>query len=327
MIRTLEDRALRSSPVPLVTAAEARMLRLPVGTNAYIRVRPGVYADRKAHAALRPWQRYAVRVHALLLTHPDAILCLESAAVVLGLPMFGEPRDLHIYDPDRSASWRFGDVAVHTSADRRTIEVISGIRTTSLLDTVADLGRVLPPAQALAVVDSSISPVQGGTLHIPLLRELTREQKNRRGRVNLRWLWPAADMRSESPAESVSRAVMEWCGFERPVLQQEFGYEGHTDRTDFFFESCRAVGEADGWGKYTLDAPDAAASKLKDEKRREDRLRRHGHPFARWDLSEAWQVDPLAKALRAAKVPQRHAAHPAFLATLRRRPREKRLPS
>lgn len=316
----LADRAVTASPLPLIRSEEARMLGIRLPRSAH-RVRAGVYADRAAYEALKPWERYAVRVHAFVLQHPNAVLALESAALIHGLPTFGEARDVHVYDPERSASRRFGDVAVHTSADPRDVTVVDGIPVTGLIDTVVDLVRVLPPAQGLAVADAAISPAQGGEVALPDLSARSASQRSSRGRARVRWVWGFADGAAESPSESVSRAVIEWAGFPRPVLQQQFFYDGHRDRVDFHFPGSDAIGEADGWGKYTLDDPTAAQRRLIDEKRREDRLRRQGHPFARWDLSDAWRVDPLVRALRAAGVRSAHPQHPAFLATLARRPR------
>ncbi|WP_239640141.1 hypothetical protein [Microbacterium sp. B24] len=169
-------RATTRSPLPLVTAAEARVLRLAVSGPGFARVRRGVYVEAAAAARLAPWQRYALRVHAFALAHPDAVLCLESAAVLLGLPLFGETRDIHVFDPDRTASRRFGDVCVHTSTDAREIVRVDGILCTSPADAVVDLARVLPPAQALAVVDAAISPRQGGMLVVDDLRERAASQ-------------------------------------------------------------------------------------------------------------------------------------------------------
>lgn len=319
----LTDRAVLAAPVPLITTDEARMLGVDVHGSAYLRIRRGVHVERATYLALKPWERYAVRVHAFVRKHPAAVLCLESAAVVHGLPLFGEARDIHVYDPGLATSQRFGDVCVHTSVDPREVVQLHGILVTSLLDTVADLARVLPPARGLAVVDSAISPAQGGSLLVSDLQWRAAAQRNPRGRARQRWLWARADPRSESPAESVSRAVIEWCGFETPELQQEFHYDGHTDRADFLFPSNRAIGEADGWGKYQLEDPARARALLADEKRREDRLRRHGHPFSRWELSDAWKVTPLRRALVAAGVPRRHPEQPGMLATLAHRSRER----
>lgn len=324
---TLPRRAVTSSSLPLITADEGRMLSIRLPSPGYVRIRAGVYVDHKKYLDLPNWRRYAVRVHAFLRAHPDAVLCLESAAVVLGIPYFNEPNDIHVYDPDRTASRRFGDVVVHTSRDPRLVGATAGIQTTSPLDTAVDLVRVLPPAQGLAVADAVISPTQDGCIDLPALRERSDSQQNARGRARLRWVWAHADARAESPGESVSRAVIGWCGFEHPELQHEFHYDGFEDRVDFLFPSRRVIGESDGWTKYSLGDPAKAAQNLADEKRREDRLRRHAHPFARWDLIDAWRVDPLTKALRAAGVPLRRPREFAMLATLAHRPREKRAPS
>lgn len=141
----LSSRAVTRSPIPLLTSAEgaARGIRLPGA--GYARVRHGVYADAAAFAALAPWQRYATRVHAFARAHPGAILCLESAAVPHGIPLFGECRDIHVYDPGRAASRRFGDVCVHTSEDARDVMEVDGLFLTSVEDTVADLIRCFPP--------------------------------------------------------------------------------------------------------------------------------------------------------------------------------------
>lgn len=322
----MSARAQLSSPLPIYTRAEARMLGIPLRPETWMRVRKGLYVERAAYAELSPERRYAVRVHAFLRLHPDAILCLESAAIVHGLPGFGEPKDIHLFDPGLKKSWRHADVITHTSADLREVELVQGIYVTSLRDTIIDLARVAQPAHALAMTDAALSIAQGGHLDIEELRDHGAAQKNQRGRARMRWLWENADARSESPAESVSRAVIHWSGFERPELQREFRYDGYKDRTDFYFASCRAIGESDGWGKYELDDPGRASEKLKEEKRREDRLRRHGHPFARWEMRDAWRVTPLCDALVAAGIPVIEPQQSAMLATLRSNPRAKPAP-
>lgn len=322
----LTDRACLSSPLPLYRFDELRMLGIDPRSTEWTWVRKGVYVEQAAFAELKPWERYAVRVHAFLLTNPDAILCLESAAVIHGIPLFGETKDIHVYLPDGRSTTRNGDVCFHTSSDARMIESIGGVSVTSVPDTVSDLARVLPPAKALAAVDAVISTAQGGRFTVDELRARGSFQRNRRG-VRLReWVWEHADERAESPAESVSRAVILWSGFEAPILQREFVYEGVVDRTDFYFESCGVVGESDGWGKYDLSDPQAAEEHLRREKIREDRLRRNGHPMARWTMSDAWRVDPLRRALHQAGVRRVEHPHAAFLATLHRSPREVRRP-
>lgn len=319
---TLSERAATTSPLPLTTAAEARLLGIRLAPQQWHRVRRGVYVERAAFQRLTPWQRYQLRVHAFLRTSPDAILCLESAAVILGLPLFNETLDVHVLAAPGEKPRRFGEVWVHTSELPREVELIAGIHVTSLLDTALDLSRVLPPVKALTLADSAISSAQGGTVNVLAATDRLDAQQNRRGAARARWTWSHANGLAESPSESVSRAVIEWSGFETPELQRRFRYEGADDRTDFYFPSRRVIGEADGWEKYKLAKPEQAARLLADEKRREDRLRRNGHPFARWELRDAWRVDPLCRALRSAGVPLARLAEPAMLASLRQSPRE-----
>lgn len=299
------------------------MLGVPLVPSTMRRIRRGIYVRRAEFDHLPPWTKYAVRVHAFARLHPDAILCLESAAVPHGLPGFGETADIHVFDPERLRSRRFGDVFVHASHESREVLRVNGVLVTGLRDTVIDLSRVLPPARALAVADSAISPAQGGLLSLGELRANAEMQRNRRGRNRSRWVWDRAEGQSESPGESISRAVIAWCGFEAPELQHVFRYEGFEDRVDFYFRGNRAIGESDGWGKYALEDPAEGARILREEKLREERLRRNQHPFARWDLADAQKVDPLVRALESAGAQRVRAAQPEMLATLRDRTREK----
>ncbi len=316
----IADRAVLESPLPIHTTSSARALGIRLDARWH-RLRKGIYVNKAAYDALPHWKRYALRVHAYRVAHPDAILCLESAAVIHGLPSFGETRYIHVYDPSGRRSQRFGDVQIHTSATPRAVVEIRGILVTALVDTVVDLARVMNPADALAVADAALSPVQGGSATAEQLILLGEEARTSRGRARMRWVWAHADGRSESPTESVSRATIIWSGFEPPELQREFRYEGHTDRCDFLFESCQGIGEADGWSKYGLRDPKEAAERLADEKRREDRLRRHRHPFARWETRDAWRPDAVRGALIGAGIRPRYPRQLPFLATLGVRPR------
>ena len=284
------------------------------------RVRPGVYVDRSAWAALAPWDRYLVRVHAFALSHPGAVFCLESAAALQRLPLFGEPRDIHVFDHRRTRSRRFGDVLVHTGADGRRI-VGDGPYTTSSDATAVDLARVLPPAFGLAVVDAVLRQA-GSTLSATDLRDLGRSQATRRGRARLEWAASRADAAAESAGESVSRAVIEWLGFPEAELQQPFVSGSVEDRVDFLWRRWWIIGESDGYAKYSASGDDPMSA-LRREKTREDRLRRHVGGFARWDWSDVMRVEPLQKALLGAGLPQLYSPQPGLLATLRSNPRSR----
>lgn len=279
----------------------------------YVRVRPGVYAPRLSWEKLAPWERYAARVYAYALVAPDAIFAYESAAALRGLPLFGEPRDIHVFAPGRTSSRRFGDVCVHTGVDGRAVERIQGICLTSAPDTAIDLMRVLPPLLGLAVGDAVISPKQGGTTLRTELAELAGAQQHRRGRARLALLLPMIDGAAESPGESVSRGVIVWSGFEAPELQRVFRSGRHEDRVDFAWPSIRGAAESDGYGKYLGDTAEQTVRRVIAEKHREERLRRLCDVFDRWDMSEALAITPLVTRLRRMGVPRVAAPRPGLL--------------
>jgi hypothetical protein len=250
---------------------------------------------------------------------PDAMFCLESAAVILGLPVFGEPRFIHLLEPG-GKSRRCGDIVVHGSLDDLDLIERAGMTLTSLADTALELCRVLTPAFALATADTALRLLlpTGTTLD---MSALGRQRANRRGRRQLDWVQARATAVSESVGETVSRAVIEWLGFDEPELQTTFAYEGVEDRSDFYWRRNRVIGESDGYGKY--DASDAEASKAKfiAEKIREDRLRRHEDGFARWDWGDTMRAEPLGAKLRLAGLTPSRPRKDALLATLRSNPR------
>ena len=83
------------------------------------------------------------------------------------------------------------------------------------------------------------------------------------------------------------------------------------------------LGEVDGWIKYSRDDPSEAASALRDEKRREDALRRAGWRIARWDYVGALRGDGPYDALRAAGLPVTRPTDAAQLLDVGRNPRSR----
>lgn len=310
---------LRPSPVQLVTSAGARAAGVRLSDSAGLtRVRSGVYAPRADWERLQPWDRYLVRVHAFAQSRSDLPFAFESAAALRGLPLFGHPRSIHVFDARRARSLRYGDVTAHTSADARTFDR-DGLAVTTLGDTLLDLARVLPVAFGTAVADAALR--SDPELRVDDLRQILAERQDPRGRTRAALVLDGASAASESVGESVSRVVIGWCGFPRPVLQQTHTIEGITYRSDLSWPEHGVIGESDGWGKYRLDDPGAARRALQDEKRREDRLRRAGWRIARWTYADALAVAPLRTALLAAGLPLVHAPDAARLQSVARNPR------
>jgi hypothetical protein len=311
-----------SSPVSLRLAGAASTTKPPHRDPALVRVHPGVYAGKAEWDALPPWDQYLARVHAVRLIRPDSVFCLESAAALHGLPIFGKPKHVHLLNEwPRSHSTTSGGIALHTFGDERAIAASSeGSAVVSVADTVLDLARLLPPAFALAVVDAALQTTAPGVTAAGLL-ERARAQRWRRGIRQLEWVLSEANPLAESAAESVGRAVILWLGYARPELQVEFHFEGYKDRVDFFWRLKQIIGESDGYGKYRTGDVERSEKKLIEEKKREDRLRRHVSGFARWDLDDDMHPERLDRKLRAAGLQPVRPQDSRMLATLRHNPR------
>nr|WP_274637546.1 hypothetical protein [Microbacterium bovistercoris] len=283
------------------------------------RVRPGAYVRRSEWAPLAPWERYAVRIEAVARTWSAPVFCLESACAPHGLPLFGEPRDIHLLSPD-GRSWREGDVVVHGTRDERSTVTVDGLTVTSLQDTAVDLCRVLPPAFALAVADRVLRLLAPNDETLAV-GEHGRRQSNRRGLRQLDWVQDRATALAESAGESLSRAVAEWLGYEEPELQVGFAYEGARDRVDFYWRRLRRIGESDGYGKYDANDPAAMKAHFVVEKTREDRLRRHEGGFIRWEWADAIRWRSLDQKLALGGLERIRPRQLAMLATLAANPR------
>ena len=268
---------------------------------------------------LEPWDRYLTRVHGVALTFPNAVFCLESAAALLGLPLFGQARDVHLLVPG-GVSRRYSDVVIHSYTCSDEIVDLNGICTTGLLETATQLCRIVPPAFALAIADAVLRRLsaEGMTAN---LSDLAERAATSRGQRQLRWVAQRATPIAESVGESVSRAAIEWLGYPFPELQVTLTHEGHNDRVDFRWRAHRIVGESDGYGKY--DASNVAATRqlFVNEKLREDRIRRYERGFARWGWSDTMRPDRLDNKLRSAGLTPVRPQQKALLDTLRTNPR------
>lgn len=305
---------LSAHPDPLLP----RRLRDGLASGRVIRVRPGVYAAPDEWRALAAHERYTERVRAHTLVRPGDTLEFESAAVCLGLPIFGEPRDIHILLPPGSATRRRSGIVEHAGEIDRATITRDGVRVADVATTALDLARVLSPAYALAVIDAAIQRERRDRTTISDLRLLARRQARARNARQLTWLFAHASTLAESAGESVSRAVIGWLGFPAPQLQAEFPHREGIDRVDFWWRDASFVGESDGYLKYLSVAPDLAARRLIEEKRREDRIRARVRAFTRWTWADLFAGLTLRDRLVAAGLTPIAPPDHALLATLRR---------
>jgi hypothetical protein len=225
---------------------------------------------------------YLDRIRSLAESLPaDAVMSHESAAAVLGYPVYSLPPAVKV-TRTRGRGVRTSDVHVHVAQLReRDVTTVGGIRVTSGARTVVDLGRRLPFRQSLVVADAAVRRgVRRTQLH-----DVLRHQ----------WTWPRiraamlavrhAHPKAETALESVVRSRLIELSLPVPELQVNVhGRFGWIARVDFEFTAYGLVGEADGRIKYTDD-------ELWAEKLRQEAIEDAEREVIRWTWAQAHVPD------------------------------------
>jgi hypothetical protein len=239
------------------------------------------------------------------------VFCNQSAACLWNLPLVEVPEEVETLVRPGPGGGRSRNGIRRRVGDLATCDVVSlhGLKATSLDQTIRDLAVLLPLTRSLPAVDraawfweqSGRAPGEFGKSVRAQLGALSNTKQRRVHNV-----LAAADSKSGSPGESLSRAVMILAGLPEPELQaQHHDSQGLIGYTDFHWPEHGVVGEFDGWAKYSRGEYLAGRSPedvLKAEKIREDRLRATGLTVVRWMWPEAKDGTELLLKLRNAGI-------------------------
>ncbi|WEG07540.1 hypothetical protein PU630_09720 [Microbacterium horticulturae] len=295
-------RAVKSAPLPLLRFTDIPHPERAVARGHVVKIRHGVYASAQLWKDLPPWDRYLARVHAAALVYPDAVFCLESAAALLGLPIFGDPGEVHMLVASRGTSRSFAAVRTHRSHPEREIIERSGLRVTSPADTAVDIARLRHNAVGLAVADAALRLEPA--LSRDALVQVNESRSSKRGRDIARWPLSRCTALSESTLESVSHAAIEWLGFPSPELQVVFRSAADAeDRGDCFWRGADLIGETDGDLKYDGRFGDPRTV-MRNQFERDTRLRDRVREITHWGWREATTFAPLRGILTGAGLQQ-----------------------
>lgn len=283
---------IAASPVVLFRRSDIPHPERSVARGELLRIRPGVFAEATQWTALRPWEQYLARVHAVALQRPDAVFCHESAAALLGMPVIGDPRIVHILVPRTLAARETRDIRSHRVTRMPELMCVDGLIVTTPTATAVGIARYRQHAIGLAAADAALR--RDPTITTDTLRGDNETRATSRGRAHARWVIERASARRESVLESVSDAALEWLGFPPSVLQQEFVAEdGQLDRGDYWWADIGLLGEADGEFKYDGRFGEPAAL-LRARHARDRRLLRSGaRAIAHWGWIDVARVWPL----------------------------------
>lgn len=212
----------------------------------------------------------------------------ESAGALRRLPFYRHvPEAVHItLPPGTRMSSRPGLKRHHDRLPEDDIDVLGGIRCTSLDRTTFDLVRTLSPEAAVAVADAALGQVamregeyddREAEVWRERMLERCRRYRASRGVRQAEQVIRFADGRSESPGEAVGRLQLRRLGFRRLRVQVPVrGPAGKDYRVDIEIEDVRTFFEFDGLGKYLEESQRSGRTVeqvVLDEKRREDWIR------------------------------------------------------
>lgn len=269
-----------------------------------VRVRRGAYAERALWQSLDDVGRHLLKARAVVASlRPPARLSHASAAIALGLPVWGVPLDkVHVTRPGRSQSRHEGDVVHHNGVlPAEQIAESAGLPVTSADRTVLDLARLAGFEPGVVAADAALHQ---GLVTAEGLLALANDLASWPGSRVVGRVVSFSDGRSESVGESRARVLMYLQGLPAPELQVEIRDRGRlVARVDFLDEESMTVIEFDGRIKYRLgesDDPRVLENVLWSEKRREDDVRALGYGFARVTWSDLDHPARTAARLRTA---------------------------
>jgi len=150
-----------------------------------------------------------------------------------------------------------------------------GLRTTSPLRTVADLGCRLPLVEAVVVLDRALHQ---RLVRVEQVKHWAEVHRGTRGVARLRKAIELAEPRSESPMETRIRLLLVLAGLPRPKVQVSVGNEASfLGRVDLYYPDHRLIIEFDGGTHRNTLAAD---------NRRQNRLVEAGFVVLRFTASD-----------------------------------------
>lgn len=264
------------------------------------RLRRGAYLVGPCPA--EPEQRHAILVRAAVdRLAVDVVVSHISAAVLLGLPVWGVPLGRVSVTRDRRHGARTTDrLRLHAAPMRPDeITVVDGIAVTGLARTVVDVARTVPFEQAVVVADGALAT---GLVGPDELTEALVRAVGWQGVPDARRVVAFADGGGKSAGESRSRVAIARAGLPVPLLQWRVA-TGPTRRVrevDFAWPELRTVGEFDRRAKYgrLLKPGQDVGEVVYQEKLREDEVRAEDLAMVRWGWADLSRFGTVADRLR-----------------------------
>lgn len=272
-------------------------IRRALRRGSLVRVASGTYADALSWKGLDPIEKHRARVFATAgRLHSAPVFSHFAAAALWGIRILGQWPTLVDVTLEKTTGGRSDGALRRHCTGLNNLDVLEhdGLLVTSPAQTVVDLARMLPFADAVVAMDSALwRRRQPGPLTTQ--EDIARIVDAAAGQRGCRAAYASslfATSLSDSPEESHSRVQLHFLGFPTPQLQRRFDLaNGHYADADFFWEEFSHIGECDGRSKYRdpkLLKGRSGEDVLFAEKERENELRRQVRRFSRWEPRELY---------------------------------------
>lgn len=275
------------------SAAQAKALAVPdhelrraVAVGELVRVRREAYVASAVWASANPEERYLLTALAVARTRPGDGLSHHAALALHGLPLWDYAADrLDLVSKVRQVTHRRG-LALHPSRGL-LLQELEGVPAVSVARAI--VRSAVSMGRDCAVVAGDAALHRGLITVAELIDEVARLTPHE-GRARAMDAVMHMDAKAQSVGESRTRLILDdlGLGYESQVVIRD--REGRfIGQVDFLVEGV--VLEFDGRNKYERDRDDEDDAAPEPgqvvwlEKRREDAIRREGHPVERviWD--------------------------------------------
>ena len=224
-----------------------------------------------------------------------AVLALESAALVHGLPLLRAVPDLvEVIEDGDGRSWRRGLRQIRSAPlPEDQVTLVDGSRLTTRARTVVDLTRLRGLEAGLVSWEAARwqARLAGDLEAFDVAATRAVDLLGRRtGITRARRALECASAWSQSPMETRSLVAISALALPTPVQQFEVRNERNEvlGIADFAWPELGVLGEYDGEGKYLELAhrDESPMEVLRREKRRQESMEADGWVFARWGKQE-----------------------------------------
>ena len=225
---------------------------------------------------------------------PAPVVSHQSAALVWGLPVWKLPATVHLLHSVRRSGRSATDITWHhVSRGEHPSVTCSGLRVTSLEETVVACLTTAAPLDAVVVADAALAR---GVDRNEVERLLTT-RASRRGVARGREVLHLATTGSQSPWESACRVVLQAVGLPAPETQIRVDTDLGRFYADMGWREWRLLVEFDGAVKYSGTGR-AATAALVAEKRRQHAVEDVGWRMLRTTAADLGPTLPLVRRLR-----------------------------